>query len=43
MTGYGVVFEGDHESGYSAYSPDVPGSWPRATPAKKPRRSCPGP
>ena len=25
MTGYVVVFEGDDESGYSAYSPDVPG------------------
>jgi predicted RNase H-like HicB family nuclease len=25
MTGYVVVFEGDDESGYSAYSPDPPG------------------
>jgi predicted RNase H-like HicB family nuclease len=25
MTGYVVVFEGDDDSGYSAYSPDVPG------------------
>lgn len=25
MRGYVVVFEGDDESGYSAYSPDVPG------------------
>ncbi len=25
MTGYVVVFEGDEESGYSAYSPDLPG------------------
>lgn len=25
MTGYVVVFEGDDASGYSAYSPDVPG------------------
>jgi predicted RNase H-like HicB family nuclease len=25
MTGYVVVFEGDDESGYSAYSPDLPG------------------
>ncbi len=25
MTGYVVVFEGDYESGYSAYSPDLPG------------------
>ncbi|HEY7146549.1 MAG TPA: type II toxin-antitoxin system HicB family antitoxin [Streptosporangiaceae bacterium] len=25
MKGYVVVFEGDHESGYSAYSPDLPG------------------
>ena len=25
MTGYIVVFEGDEESGYSAYSPDLPG------------------
>jgi predicted RNase H-like HicB family nuclease len=25
MTGYVVVFEGNDESGYSAYSPDLPG------------------
>jgi predicted RNase H-like HicB family nuclease len=25
MRGYVVVFEGDEESGYSAYSPDLPG------------------
>lgn len=25
MTGYVVIFEGDDEEGYSAYSPDVPG------------------
>ncbi len=25
MRGYIVVFEGDDESGYSAYSPDLPG------------------
>jgi predicted RNase H-like HicB family nuclease len=25
MRGYAVVFEGDDESGYSAYSPDLPG------------------
>ena len=25
MRGYVVVFEGDDESGYSAYSPDLPG------------------
>ena len=25
MKGYVVVFEGDDESGYSAYSPDLPG------------------
>ena len=25
MTGYVVVFEGDDEAGYSAYSPDLPG------------------
>ena len=25
MTGYVVVFEGDDASGYSAYSPDLPG------------------
>jgi predicted RNase H-like HicB family nuclease len=25
MKGYVVVFEGDVESGYSAYSPDLPG------------------
>jgi predicted RNase H-like HicB family nuclease len=25
MTGYVVVFEGDDESGCSAYSPDLPG------------------
>jgi predicted RNase H-like HicB family nuclease len=25
MTGYVVVFEGDEQSGYSAYSPDLPG------------------
>ena len=25
MKGYVVVFEGDDESGYSAYSPDFPG------------------
>lgn len=25
MTGYVVVFEGDERSGYSAYSPDLPG------------------
>ena len=25
MKGYVVVFEGDEQSGYSAYSPDVPG------------------
>jgi predicted RNase H-like HicB family nuclease len=25
MTGYVVVFEGDDEVGYSAYSPDLPG------------------
>lgn len=25
MTGYVVIFEGDDEDGYSAYSPDVPG------------------
>lgn len=25
MTGYVVIFEGDAASGYSAYSPDVPG------------------
>jgi predicted RNase H-like HicB family nuclease/predicted RNA binding protein YcfA (HicA-like mRNA interferase family) len=25
MTGYVVVFEGDDDSGYSAYSPDLPG------------------
>ncbi|HEY5988831.1 MAG TPA: type II toxin-antitoxin system HicB family antitoxin [Streptosporangiaceae bacterium] len=26
MRGYVVVFEGDNESGYSAYSPDLPGA-----------------
>lgn len=25
MQGYVVLFEGDHASGYSPYSPDVPG------------------
>ena len=25
MRGYVVVFEGDDDSGYSAYSPDLPG------------------
>ena len=25
MKGYVVVFEGDAETGFSAYSPDVPG------------------
>jgi predicted RNase H-like HicB family nuclease len=25
VTGYVVVFEGDEQSGYSAYSPDLPG------------------
>jgi predicted RNase H-like HicB family nuclease len=25
MKGYVVVFEGDDESGYSAYAPDLPG------------------
>lgn len=25
MNGYVVVFEGDEQSGYSAYSPDLPG------------------
>jgi predicted RNase H-like HicB family nuclease len=25
MKGYVVVFEGDEESGFSAYSPDLPG------------------
>ncbi len=25
MRGYVVVFEGDDDSGYSAYSPDMPG------------------
>ncbi|HEY9240378.1 MAG TPA: type II toxin-antitoxin system HicB family antitoxin [Streptosporangiaceae bacterium] len=25
MTGYVVVLEGDDESGYSAYAPDLPG------------------
>ena len=25
MTGYVVIFEGDEQSGYSAYSPDLPG------------------
>lgn len=25
MRGYVVIFEGDDESGYSAYSPDLPG------------------
>ena len=25
MKGYVVVFEGDDDSGYSAYSPDLPG------------------
>jgi predicted RNase H-like HicB family nuclease len=25
VTGYVVVFEGDDEAGYSAYSPDLPG------------------
>jgi predicted RNase H-like HicB family nuclease len=25
LRGYVVVFEGDDESGYSAYSPDLPG------------------
>jgi predicted RNase H-like HicB family nuclease len=25
VTGYVVVFEGDDESGYSAYSPELPG------------------
>jgi predicted RNase H-like HicB family nuclease len=25
VKGYVVVFEGDNESGYSAYSPDLPG------------------
>jgi predicted RNase H-like HicB family nuclease len=25
VKGYAVVFEGDDESGYSAYSPDLPG------------------
>jgi predicted RNase H-like HicB family nuclease len=25
MSGYVVVFEGDEPSGYSAYSPDLPG------------------
>ena len=25
MTGYVVVFEGDDQAGFSAYSPDLPG------------------
>lgn len=25
MTGYVVIFEGDDEDGYSAFSPDLPG------------------
>jgi predicted RNase H-like HicB family nuclease len=25
VTGYVVIFEGDDEDGYSAYSPDLPG------------------
>jgi predicted RNase H-like HicB family nuclease len=25
VTGYVVIFEGDDKSGYSAYSPDLPG------------------
>jgi predicted RNase H-like HicB family nuclease len=25
VTGYVVVFEGDNQAGYSAYSPDLPG------------------
>jgi predicted RNase H-like HicB family nuclease len=25
LSGYVVIFEGDDESGYSAYSPDLPG------------------
>ncbi|HEY6494037.1 MAG TPA: type II toxin-antitoxin system HicB family antitoxin [Trebonia sp.] len=25
MTGYVVIFEGDDEDGYSAYSPELPG------------------
>lgn len=25
MTGYVVVFEGDDQAGYSAYSPELPG------------------
>jgi predicted RNase H-like HicB family nuclease len=25
VTGYVVIFEGDDEGGYSAYSPDLPG------------------
>ena len=34
MKGYVVVFEGDGESGYSAYSPDLPGVVALATRAR---------
>ena len=37
MTGYVVVFEGDDQAGYSAYSPDLPGVVPPGTPARRPR------
>jgi predicted RNase H-like HicB family nuclease len=35
MKGYVVVFEGDGELGYSAYSPDLPGSSPPGPPARR--------
>jgi hypothetical protein len=39
MTGYEVVFDGDEQSEYSAYSPDLRGSWGQSTHAKRPRPS----
>ena len=38
MTGYVVIFEGDDEEGYSAYSPDLPGVV--AAGATRPETQC---
>ena len=38
MRGYVVVFEGDDESGYSAYSPDLPGVVAAADSLAEPQR-----
>lgn len=40
MTGYVVIFEGDAASGYSAYSPDVPGVVAEGRAATKRSSSC---